>query len=119
MSKSRRPTLEHRPAISLLVVGGPDALIEAATHVTTTCTNARVATTDLASAATKVARSRPFAIVLSDEVYAFDAAEFDALARDVKAALIAIPTESVPVKLLHERLMPLVMEAFRRHFRDE
>ncbi|HEX2675845.1 MAG TPA: hypothetical protein VHM19_04380 [Polyangiales bacterium] len=119
MSKSRRPTLEHRPAITVVVVGGPETLVEAVRHVTLTTTNARIAQTDIASAATKVARSRPFAIVISEEIYSFDAAEFDALARDVKAALIAIPTEGVPQKTLQERLMPLISEAFREHFRGE
>ncbi|HEX7478399.1 MAG TPA: hypothetical protein VF331_11375 [Polyangiales bacterium] len=118
MSKSRRPTLEHSPLISLVVIGGPDALIEAAKHVTETATNARVVATDLPSAATKVARARPFAIVLSEEIYAFDSAEFDALARDVRAELIALPTDGVPVKTLQQRLLPLVVEAFRAHFRD-
>lgn len=119
MSKSRRPTLEHRPAITVVIIGGPEPLIEAVKHVTLTTTNARVAQTDIASAATKVARSRPFAIIMSEEVYLFDAAEFDALARDVKAELIAIPTDGVPQKTLQERLMPLIAEAFRTHFRGE
>lgn len=119
MSRSRRPTLEHTPSISLVVVGGPDALIEAVKHVTLTTTNARVVQSDLASAATKVARARPFALVVSDEIYAFDSAEFDALARDVQAELIALPTDGVPAKLLQERLTPLVLDAFRRHFREE
>ena len=118
MSKSRRPTLEHTPSISAVVVGGPDTLVEAVRHVTMTTTNARVITSDIASAATKIARARPFAIVVSDEVYAFDASEFDALARDVRAELIALPTDGVPIKLLQERLMPLIVDAFRAHFRD-
>jgi hypothetical protein len=119
MSKSRRPTLEHRPAITIVVVGGPEPLVEAVKHVTLTTTNARVLHTDLASAATKVARTRPFGIVISEEVYAFDAAEFDALARDVKAELIALPTDGVSQKTLQDRLMPLIAEAFRTHFRGE
>ena len=119
MSRSRRPTLEHTPTIAVVVVGGPDALIEAVQRVTTTTTNARVVQSDLASAATKVARTRPFAIVVSDEIYALDSAEFDALARDVQAELIALPTDGVPTKLLHERLLPLILDAFRRHFRDQ
>jgi hypothetical protein len=116
MSKSRRPTLEHKPVIAVVVIGGPDALIDAARRVTTTATSARLVTTDIASAATHVARERPFAIIVSDEVYAFDSAEFDALARDVQASLIAIPTEGHPARLLQERLTPLVLDALREHF---
>jgi hypothetical protein len=66
-----------------------------------------------------VATWRPFAIVLSEEIYAFDAAEFDALARDVQAALIAVPTDGKTQKALQEKLMPVIAEAFRAHFRDE
>jgi hypothetical protein len=116
MSKSRRPTLEHKPVIAVVVIGGPDTLIEAVQRVTTSATNARVVTTDIASAATHVARERPFAIVVSDEVYAFDASEFDALARDVRAALIVLPTDSTPLRTLQERLTPLLLDAFREHF---
>lgn len=105
--------------MTLIVIGGPEPLIEAARHVTLTATNARVAIAELASAATAVAKSRPFAIVLSEEIYAFDSAEFDALARDVKAAVIAVPTDGKTQKSLQEALMPLIAEAFRAHFRDE
>jgi hypothetical protein len=118
MNKSRTPTLEHTPVLAVVVIGGPDALIDAVREVTTLATSARVVTTDIASATTHVARERPFAIVVSDEVYAFDAAEFDALARDVRAVLIALPTEGVPRQVLQQRLTPLVLDAFREHFRS-
>ncbi|HEX4352564.1 MAG TPA: hypothetical protein VHZ95_06615 [Polyangiales bacterium] len=117
MSKSRRPTLEHSPVIAVVVIGGPDALIDATQRAVTLATNARVVTTDIAGAATHVARERPFAIVVSEEIYAFDASEFDALARDVRSVLIALPTDGVPMKLLQERLTPLVLDAFREYFR--
>jgi hypothetical protein len=104
--------------IAVVVIGGPDALIEAAKRASGVATSARVVTTDIASAATHVARERPFAIVVSDEVYAFDASEFDALARDVSSILIALPTDGVPLKLLQERLTPLVLDAFREYFRE-
>jgi hypothetical protein len=104
--------------MTVLVIGGPEALIEAVRHVTLTATNARVSTAEIAAAATQVAKSRPFAIVISDEIYAFDSAEFDALARDVQAEIITIPADGVPQKTLQERLMPLIADAFRGHFRD-
>jgi hypothetical protein len=104
--------------IAVVVIGGPDTLIEAARRAASLATSARVVTADIASAATQVARERPFAIVVSDEVYAFDSAEFDALARDVKSILIALPTDGVPMKRLQERLTPLVHDAFREYFRS-
>lgn len=104
--------------IAVVVIGGPDALIEAVRRASSNATSARLVTTDIADAATNVARERPFAIVVSDEIYGFDADEFDALARDVNAVLIALPTDGVPLTTLQERLTPLVLDAFRQHFRE-
>ena len=115
---SRRPTLEHTSVLTVVVVGGPDELVEATRRATAIVTHASVVVADLPTAATQVARARPFAIVVSDEIYAFDAAEFDALARDVQATLIALPTHGVPPRVLQERLTPLVMDAFRDQFRN-
>jgi hypothetical protein len=108
--------MEHAPAVSVVVIGGPDPLVEAVRRVTALVTNAAVVTTEIATAATTVARSRPFAIIVSDEIYGFDATEFDALARDVQATLIALPADGVPMKVLQQRLTPLVLDAFREQF---
>lgn len=113
---SRRPTLEHTKILAVLVIGGPDELVEATRRAASLVTNAAVVTADVASAATKVAITRPFAIVVSDELYGFDSGEFDALARDVKASLIALPSDGVSVRTLQQRLTPLVMDAYREHF---
>ena len=40
------------------------------------------------------AELRPFAIVMHEDMYAFDSKEFDALARDVRAALIVVDDEA-------------------------
>ena len=50
---------------------------------------------DLRSVATMVARWRPLAIVLTEDLYTFDAPEFDALARDVSSTLVRVPKERV------------------------
>ena len=110
--------MEHAPAVSVVVIGGPDPLVEAVRRVTALVTNAAVVTTEIATAATTVARSRPFAIIVSDEIYCFDATEFDALARDVQATLIALPADGVPMRVLQQRLTPLVLDAFREQFQD-
>jgi hypothetical protein len=109
--------MEHMPAVAVVIIGGPDRFIEAVRRATELATSARIITTDISGAATHVARERPFAILVSDEVYGFDAAEFDALARDVHAELIALPTDDVPLRVLQERVTPLVLDAFREHFR--
>ena len=114
---SNRPTIEHAQVLTVVVIGGPDALVEAARRAASLVTNAGLITAEVATAATKVARARPFAIILSDELYCFDAAEFDALARDVQASLIALPADGANVRTLQQRLTPLVMDAYREHFR--
>jgi hypothetical protein len=116
MTKSRRPTLEHMPAISIVVIGGPDGLVEAVRRSFGRIAVARIVPTDVAGAATQVASARPFAIVISDEVYGFDSDEFDALARDVQAALITIRTDGVTARSLQERLDPRILEAYRKRF---
>lgn len=114
---SGRATREQIALVSIVVVGGPDTLIEAVRRCAGAVSRgARVVKTQIATAANHIARERPFAIVISDELYAFDANEFDALARDVRASLLALPTVDVPTEALHERLMPLLRDAFREHF---
>lgn len=118
MSKSGRPTLEHSIDVSVVVIGGPEALIEAVRRCSATVTAARLISADVQSAATRVAAARPFALVISDELYGFDSGEFDALARDVRATVIALPTEGVPIRVLTERLGPRLLDAFRKHFQE-
>lgn len=116
MSKSRRPTLEHMPAICVVVIGGPDGLIEAVRRSMGRVAIARVVPSDVAGAATQVASTRPFAIVISEEIYGFDSDEFDALARDVQAAVITIRTDGVTARSLQDSLDPRILEAYRRRF---
>ena len=61
-------------------------------------------------APTRVAELWPFAIVMSDDLYAFDAAEFDALARDVRARLITVSAAPPDQADLGKK----ILEAFRR-----
>ena len=116
---SHRPTLEHMPVLNVVVIGGPDELVEATRRAASLVTNATLVQADVTSAATSVARARPFAVVMSDELYGFDSREFDALARDVQARLIVLPTDGATSRSLQQRLTPLVMDAFREYFREE
>jgi hypothetical protein len=54
----------------------------------------RVEVTDVRGAATAVAKWRPFAIVLAQELYDFDPEEFRALAKDVGAEVVMVPAGS-------------------------
>ena len=107
------------PVLNVVVIGGPDELVEATRRSASLVTNASLVTTDVAAAATNVARARPFAVVISDELYGFDAREFDALARDVQARLIVLPSDGATARALQQRLTPLMMDAFREYFRED
>lgn len=109
-----RPTAIPQPAATVVVVGGPRELIEATRQAAGIAAAARVETAELANAATIVATCRPFAIVMSEDVYAFDAAEFDALARDVNATLLKIDMERMDASRLERTLMPKIGRAHRQ-----
>lgn len=108
--------MEHMPAISVVVIGGPESLVEAVRRSIGRVAAARVVGTDLAGAATQVASARPFALVISEEIYGFDSGEFDALARDVQASVITVPTDGLAARQLQERLDPRILAAYRKHF---
>ena len=69
---------------------------------------------DLRSAATMAARWRPLAIVLTEDLYTFDAPEFDALARDVSSALVRVPKERVSSEQIEAMLLPVL----EKHWSD-
>jgi hypothetical protein len=104
------------PAVtaSVVVVGGPAELVEATRQAAGIAAGAKVETAELSNAATVVASTRPFAIVMSEDVYAFDAAEFDALARDVNAALLKIEVGARDARALERTLMPKLGKAHRQ-----
>lgn len=110
--------MEHMPVIAVVVIGGPDALVEAVRRSIGKHAAARVVGTDVTGAATQVASARPFAVVISEEIYGFDSGEFDALARDVQAAVITVRTDGVGPRALQERLDSRLYEAYRRRFGD-
>ena len=98
----------------VVVVGGPKDLIDATRQAAGVAAAARVETAELGTAATVVATHRPFAIVISEDVYGFDSAEFDALARDVNATLLKINVEGADRDKLERTLMPRLGRAHRR-----
>jgi hypothetical protein len=108
------PTAVPKPSAVVVVVGGPADLVAAVRQAAGVAAAARVETAELANAATVAATHRPFAIVMSEDVYAFDSAEFEALARDVNAALIRIETDSATRAKLERLLMPRLGQAHRR-----
>jgi hypothetical protein len=108
------PTAMPPAGSVVVVVGGPRELIEATRQAAGVAASARVETAELGTAATVVATHRPFAIVISEDVYTFDAAEFDALARDVNASLLKIKVDGADRDKLERTLMPRIGRAHRR-----
>jgi hypothetical protein len=103
-----------RPLAVVVVVGGPADLITATRQAAGLVAAARLENAEISSAATVVATHRPFAIVMSEDVYAFDSAEFEALARDVNATLIRVDASASASKL-ERALMPKLGQAFRKN----
>ena len=58
---------------------------------------------------------RPFAIVMSQDIHAFDPDEFAALARDVHAELVVVKVRRVTQGFLEQALRPSLRTAFRRY----
>jgi hypothetical protein len=108
---SKRNTLETNPATTVLLVGGTNELLEVTRRAARSVPPANVVFCELRDAPTRVAELWPFAIVMSDDLYAFDSSEFDALARDVKARLIIVDAAE---KQLEPDLSQKILEAFRR-----
>lgn len=108
---SQRNTLETNPANTVLLVGGNPELLATAQRAARSVPTANVVYCDLREAPTRVAELWPFAIIMSDDLYAFDSAEFDALARDVKARLILV---SLDAGVVEADLGQKLLEAFRR-----
>ncbi len=110
---AQRNTLETNPASTVLVVGGPQTLIELARAASRVVPVAEIVSCELRDAPTKVAELWPFAIVMSEDLYTFDAAEFDALARDVKARLITV-SAGAEASSAQQELKQKILEAHQR-----
>lgn len=106
----QRNTLESNPTTTVLVIGGLPALLECVERSSRVVPRAQVIRCELREAATRVAELWPFAIVISDDLYDFDAAEFDALARDVRSKLIVVSANRTPRE---SELSTKILEAFR------
>jgi hypothetical protein len=110
---SQRNTLETSPATTVLVVGGPPALVESARRAARSVPTAEVVACDLREAPTRVAELWPFVIIMSDDLYTFDSAEFDALARDVRARLITVAIGASGELPAETDIGDKILEAFR------
>lgn len=106
-------TVETQLSATVVVVGGPPALVEATQLVAQLLPRVSVQSCAVPQAATTVAKALPFAIVMSEDVYVFDPHEFDALARDVRAKLVQVPSDQSAVDPLARLLRTPLVSALR------
>ena len=107
-----RPMLVPR----VLIVGGPESLVSAVKRVAADESPAiAVDACDLAQAVNVTTAKRPFAVVMSQDVYGFDPGELAALVRDVQAELVVVKVNKVTPGFLEQALRPSLRHAFRRY----
>jgi hypothetical protein len=103
---------ERRVPVVVLVAPAP-LLFDACREVCQFAGVTSMEVTDVHGAATNIARWRPFVMILEEDVYDFDPAEFDALARDVGAEIIAVPAGG-DYNAIVGALLPVLKNALRR-----
>jgi hypothetical protein len=117
MARPPFSTIPERRLPVLVVIAPGRTLLEACYETMHLVTAGRVEISDVKSIATRVAAERPFAIVIEEDVFAFDPNEFEALGRDVGAEIVTVPAEAVHDVLI-SRLLPALKGAFGRWEED-
>jgi hypothetical protein len=109
-------TLRPMVVPRVLVIGGPSPLVDAVRSVAGGESPAiAVDICDLVDAANAMTTTRPFAVVMSQDVYGFDPGELAALVRDVQAELVVVKVTRVSQGFLEQALRPSLRHAFRRY----
>jgi hypothetical protein len=121
------PSCEPMAAPRVLVVGGPDALEATVRRVAAVETlggapalrgvasSVEVEVCDAGNVRLVAARVRPFALVLSQEVYGFDPDRLGALARELDAELVVLKVARVSPGFLEQALRSALRHALRRY----
>lgn len=86
------------------MIGGTGRLQQLANQAAASASGARVIRAEMADAATVCAELRPYAILVTKDVYEFGGSEFDALARDIDAGLVVVP-EQIAAPVLSAALL--------------
>jgi hypothetical protein len=95
MSGTSDSTLPSRRIPSVVLVAPAPELLDALQRVVRCLDETpSMKTATLTDAATVVAEWRPFAVIVAADILAFDPAEFQALARDVGAEVIAYDADA-------------------------
>ncbi len=91
MSGASDSTIPNQPIPSVVIVSPAPGMLDIWLEVLQSLEDVpSIQLADLSSVATAVARWRPIAILVEQELFEFDEQEFGELARDVNAELIAV-----------------------------
>jgi len=109
----RQDTVQSVIAPVVLVVGGPDDLVEACMYISRAL-EAEALPAEPERAAQVAAEYRPFAIVMPDALYDREPEEHEALARDVGARIVRVSEKGIPVEALEALLRGTLLESIWR-----
>jgi hypothetical protein len=114
MSRSPDSTLPSRPIPVVVIVGPTSAKLDNWLAVLRNLEEApSIQIANLSNVTTVVARWRPTAILIEQELFEFDEREFEELARDVNAELITVE-EGSGRETLEAAVLPTVRAALAR-----
>jgi hypothetical protein len=111
----RRPfsTIPDSRVPTVTLIAPSAALLDACRETIRYVAVANIEVSDVKAAATNVAKWRPFAIVIEEDVFDFDPAEFEALARDVGGEIVTVPG-AADSRSLVGLLLPRLKGAYAR-----
>jgi hypothetical protein len=101
-----------------MVVAGSEQLLNAVGRAALSV-QVLVVESTAAEAATNAAQTRPLVIILGKELYDSDGESYDALARDVGGAVLAVDSKNVDVAELESKLTALMESSDRQDDWDD
>ncbi len=111
MSEGRATQLIGSDVPYVVTAGCDERVVRLCRFAAATAANALVYEATMAEITSVAVSRRPFAIVMSEHLYAFDPTEFDALARDVRAHICRVPDEPLGDEELQLWLVNVLREA--------
>ena len=113
MRDNEVPTLRQMRFPAALVVAGSEHLLNAVGEAALSV-QVLVVESTAAEAATNAAQTRPLVIIVGNELYAAEGESYEALARDVGGAVLAVDSENVGVDELESKLSALMESSDRK-----
>jgi hypothetical protein len=110
VTDSDSPTIKRQDVPMALVIGGDEALLRRLSEAALTA-QVLLAECSTADATNTTAKLRPLVMIFPEIVYAFDPEGFEALARDVQAAVLRVNSDAIDRVALENELIALMMES--------